>query len=446
MNRLEKLLGALLVLALTNLPVWSALAGLPGLAAAGLALLLTVGFTAFNLMPMWRRDAFTRLGAMVGGEILTVVNLFTLTANMALFLCWGFQMEALAIPLASFVVGIVLAVLSGVILSLNGLLRMMASSVQLGVRRRVLLLLFWWFPVVNVVLLWRACRTVREEYRFETEKLALNEVRRESELCATRYPIVLVHGVFFRDTRFLNYWGRIPAELLRNGARVFYGNQQSAASVAGCAAELKERVEAVVRETGCEKVNLIAHSKGGLDCRYAISRLGLAPMVATLTTINTPHRGCAFVDWLLEKCPAPVCAAIAKSYNAALRRFGDANPDFMAAVRDLTSSACGERNRSLPDAPGVVYRSVGSRMRSSFSAPMPLLLTWRFVRRFDGENDGLVGVESMRWGESFRMLEPPGKRGVSHGDMIDLNRQNIPGFDVREFYVSLVRELKEQGF
>ena len=85
-------------------------------------------------------------------------------------------------------------------------------------------------------------------------------------------------------------------------------------------------------------------------------------------------------------------------------------------------------------------------MRSSFSAPMPLLLTWRFVRRFDGENDGLVGVESMRWGESFRMLEPPGKRGVSHGDMIDLNRQNIPGFDVREFYVSLARELKEQGF
>ena len=74
MNRLEKLLGALLVLALTNLPVWSALAGLPGLAAAGLALLLTVGFTAFNLMPMWRRDAFTRLGAMVGGGSILVMD------------------------------------------------------------------------------------------------------------------------------------------------------------------------------------------------------------------------------------------------------------------------------------------------------------------------------------------------------------------------------------
>ena len=26
-------------------------------------------------------------------------------------------------------------------------------------------------------------------------------------------------------------------------------------------------------------------------------------------------------------------------------------------------------------------------------------------------------------------------RGISHGDMIDLNRENIRDFDVREFYV-----------
>ena len=42
-------------------------------------------------------------------------------------------------------------------------------------------------------------------------------------------------------------------------------------------------------------------------------------------------------------------------------------------------------------------------------------------------------------------LNPPAKRGISHGVMIDLNRENIKGFDVREFYVQLVRELKEKG-
>ena len=35
--------------------------------------------------------------------------------------------------------------------------------------------------------------------------------------CKTRYPIVLVHGIFSRDMKLLNYWGRIPAALIRNG-------------------------------------------------------------------------------------------------------------------------------------------------------------------------------------------------------------------------------------
>ena len=44
------------------------------------------------------------------------------------------------------------------------------------------------------------------------------------------------------------------------------------------------------------------------------------------------------------------------------------------------------------------------------------------------------------------MLVPKGRRGISHGDMIDLNRENIKDFDVREFYVNLVEELRLKGF
>lgn len=43
----------------------------------------------------------------------------------------------------------------------------------------------------------------------------------------------------------------------------------------------------MTEETGCEKVNIIAHSKGGLDSRYAISRLGMDQYTASLTTINS---------------------------------------------------------------------------------------------------------------------------------------------------------------
>jgi triacylglycerol lipase len=67
------------------------------------------------------------------------------------------------------------------------------------------------------------------------------------------------------------------------------------------------------------------------------------------------------------------------------------------------------------------------------------------VKYFDGPNDGLVGEESFSWGERYEYLEPAGDRGISHGDMIDLNRENIDGFDVREFYVDLVHGLKERG-
>ncbi|NBI84245.1 hypothetical protein D3Z48_19735 [Clostridiaceae bacterium] len=40
----------------------------------------------------------------------------------------------------------------------------------------------------------------------------------------------------------------------------------------------------------------------------------------------------------------------------------------------------------------------------------------------------------------------PKKRGISHGDVVDLNRENIRGFDVREFYVKLAADLKRRGY
>jgi triacylglycerol lipase len=67
------------------------------------------------------------------------------------------------------------------------------------------------------------------------------------------------------------------------------------------------------------------------------------------------------------------------------------------------------------------------------------------VKYFSGENDGLVSEDSFKWGENYILLRPQGKRGISHGDIIDLNRENINGFDVREFYVGLVNDLKNKG-
>lgn len=75
----------------------------------------------------------------------------------------------------------------------------------------------------------------------------------------------------------------------------------------------------------------------------------------------------------------------------------------------------------------------------------PLNLSYRYVRNFDGENDGLVGEASFAWGEKYTLLRSPGSRGISHCDIIDLTRENIPDFDVRTFYTELVSDLRRRG-
>ena len=327
----------------------------------------------------------------------------------------------------------------------NGMVRIYLSSFQLGAKWRVIGALYGWIPVVNLLVLIRLIRIVREETDFESMRILRNRERKEERLCATRYPILMVHGVFFRDYKYFNYWGRIPKELKENGAVIYYGNHQSAASVADSGRELLERIRELSRETGCEKFNLIAHSKGGLDCRYALSVLGMDQYAASLTTINTPHRGCVFADYLLNEIPKPVKDKVAAGYNRALRKLGDDKPDFLAAVTDLTASALRDFNQKVPDCPGVFYQSVGSKLNRASGGRFPLNFSHALVRYFDGPNDGLVAESSFPWGERFRFLTARGKRGISHGDMIDLNRENIPDFDVREFYVELVHDLKVRG-
>ena len=125
---------------------------------------------------------------------------------------------------------------------------------------------------------------------------------------------------------------------------------------------------------------------------------------------------------------------------------GDEKADFLAAVADLTSSKCAVFNENVKDSPDVFYQSFGSIMNKPGSGKLPFNMTYSFVKYFDGPNDGLVGQESFVWGERFQLLTVRGSRGISHVDVIDLSRENIPDFDVREFYVGLVADLKKRGF
>lgn len=328
------------------------------------------------------------------------------------------------------------------VLFFSGMIRVYITSEQLALKWRILGLACGFIPVANLILLAKIISVVSAEVNFETTRLVVDAYRKDQQVCKTKYPILLVHGVFFRDFKYLNYWGRIPKALEGNGATLYYGEHQSAASIAECGQELADRIEKIIKETGCEKVNVIAHSKGGLDMRYAISKCGADKYVASLTTINTPHRGCEFADYLLNKIPQKEQDMIAAKYNSAFKNLGDEHPDFLKAVNDLTHTSCEKFNEEVKDVGTIIYRSVGSRLNRGSGGRFPLNMSFLLVKYFDGDNDGLVGKKSFEWGRDFKYLTVRGDRGISHGDMIDLNRENIPEFDVREFYIKLVNELK----
>lgn len=340
---------------------------------------------------------------------------------------------------------ILYCVTASAILFWNGIICVYCTSTQMGIKWRMIGVLCGMIPVLNLIVLTRIINITSDEVDFEIEKEIVSTSPALSEICKTKYPLVLVHGVFFRDSKLFNYWGRIPRTLKLHGATIYYGEHQSALTVRESARELASRIKLIVERSGCEKVNIIAHSKGGLDCRYAISEFGLAPYVASITTVNTPHRGCLFAERLLNAIPESVKNKVATVYNTTLTALGDENPDFLAAVDDLTAEACQKRNKLLTFPEDIFAQSIGSVMEHPRKGQFPLNLSYRYVKNFDGENDGLVGEASFAWGEKYILLRSKGTRGISHGDVIDLNRENIRDFDVRAFYSELVSDLRNRG-
>lgn len=343
-------------------------------------------------------------------------------------------------------INLLLIILVLTIVFWNGIIRVYLFSKQLGIRYRFIGLLLGLLPIINLIILVKIIKICKNEVDFENNKIKTNIERKNKEICKTKYPLLLVHGIFFRDFEHLNYWGRIPNELINNGATIYYGNHSSSLSVKESAKEIAERIKEIIKETNCEKVNVIAHSKGGLDTRYAISNLGMDKYIASLTMINTPNHGCVFADYLLNKAPNSLKNTVANSYNFALKKLGDKEPNFLEGVSDLTSTKVEELNKIIKKSDKVYYQAFGSVLKKATGGRFPLNLTNNFVKYFDGKNDGLVGEDSFPIYDNFTLVEAPKNRGISHGDVIDLNRENIEGYDVREFYVKLVNDLKNKGY
>lgn len=238
-----------------------------------------------------------------------------------------------------------------------------------------------------------------------------------------RYPVLLVHGMGFRDEWPVNYWGRIPKLLQQAGVQVYYGGQDSHGTNESNARHLRIRLRQVLAESGADRVHIIAHSKGGLDARWLISHLDQGQHVASLTTLATPHRGSRTVDWLLQ-LPDWMVRLAGWWCNVFYRVAGDATPDSYHVFRDLTTRRMQAFNADTPDVPGVHYQSYAFAMRGPLSDVL-LWFPFLVVRAIEGKNDGLVAEWSARWGEYRGCYTGAGWRGVSHDDVVDLRRRPL---------------------
>ena len=270
--------------------------------------------------------------------------------------------------------------------------------------------------------------------------------------CATKYPIVLAHGAGFRDQTLgvVNYWGRIPDALEARGAQLFYGGTDGWGNVEDGAAILKAAVEKALAETGSAKVNLIAHSKGGLEARYMISSLGMADKVASLTTISTPHGGSGVIDTILG-VPDFLIRAAAGVVNTFSRATGDRSPDFYAGVRSFGTEQAEAFNKANPNQPGIYYQSFAGELYAPAS-DIILSIPGYWVKSAEGPNDGLVTVESAKWGKFRGVIRGAGYRGISHADEVDLRRTDVViqpllgAENIPAFYAAMVAELKQMGY
>jgi len=201
-------------------------------------------------------------------------------------------------------------------------------------------------------------------------------------------PVVLVHGLFGYDRVPLgpmgwDYFRGIRRSLEAAGNRVLVPQLPMTDGTECRARRLQWFIR---RHAGNEPVHLIAHSMGGLDSRHLITHLEAPGRVLSLTTVGTPHRGSPFADWMLRRLES-MFKPLFQVLHIPFRAFVD-----------LTSAACAAFNTRTPDVPGVRYFSVAGRCAGPW-----LTLPWRLphtiVGRAEGENDGVVSIQSARWGE-----------------------------------------------
>jgi triacylglycerol lipase len=230
---------------------------------------------------------------------------------------------------------------------------------------------------------------------------------------------VMVHGILgFDDTNGLanglvKYWGGLDGYLRGQGAKVATPGSSAANSLEVRAAQTISFLEGTSTKpgwriaNGCGKVHLIGHSQGGLVARYMVKHLNYASKVASITSVNTPHRGSPVADVVFAVVPTwlqPFVGAVFNTFAKLFYRDGRSQ-DSIAMGKSLTVATLKTFNANTPNVSGINYYSYGSTMAWADLIQHPIMgvtypATWAGGLAYGqgSANDGIVPLSSQKWG------------------------------------------------
>jgi len=183
-----------------------------------------------------------------------------------------------------------------------------------------------------------------------------------------------------------------------------------------------------------------------------VTHLGMAPFVDSLTTISSPHHGTPFVDLLYSNVEQEI-----KIIDLAKKMHID-----LEAFKDLSEDAIMEFNENTPDVPGVSYYSIAGYKKYVHKREI-LWAIYNYILRNHGPNDGLVTVESAKWGTFLGTIEADHLEQVGWGNLISvpedlkfsgplkllfddfLKRLKDSDFDHLAFYLDVVKRLSDMS-
>ncbi|MFS8070390.1 MAG: lipase family alpha/beta hydrolase [Byssovorax sp.] len=222
---------------------------------------------------------------------------------------------------------------------------------------------------------------------------------------ATKYPIVLCHGMAGFDSLFgvLDYFYGVESSLTSSGAKVYITHVPQFSSSEARGEALLDQIEHIVAVSGKSKVNLIGHSHGGLDARYVAS---VRPdLVASVTSVGTPHKGAEIATFLRKNVKSGgfselVLSTLAGSLGTLLGLLsGHTNQqDALGALDSLSKTGAATFNAKYPA--GLPTTTCG---QGAATANGVRYYSWSGTSALTNlldVGDGALGVSSLIYGEN----------------------------------------------